>query len=486
MEFDEKEIYEMPKEMPLPKRQRDDHPDEDAAFEIISTKRSGRKILHAGFDYIKKKNLSNGREKFECSRRQTKSCHATIILSGDSIEIKNSEHTHEADAIHVEALKIREEIKQKAISTNDAPHAIMQTVSNKLDIHIAGKIPDMDNVKRKIRAKRQKLNIGDSADQETILQMKRFFSDGTDFLIYDGFVHSNEDDENKMLIFGTLESLEALKSSKHWYCDGTFDVAPDNFYQLYTVHGISNEKIFPCLYALFTNKRQCMYEDFFNLVKEFCEGRTPESITFDFEKAALNAAKLAFPNVLVHGCFFHLRQSIYRKIQALGLQTKYGTNKKFNHHIKMITCLAFVPIEDMVAAYQALLKLASFKEPEEVAFVQYFEKTYIGSERRLPMFERATWNVRYAIENNIPKTTNSVEGFHNRLKHGMRHQSHPALGLLMDVLKAEYELHRFERIKNDMSKKVTDSSTQKKLSNIMADYEKYSPTYYLQLLASAL
>ena len=48
MEFDEKEIYEMPKEMPLPKRQRDDHPDEDAAFEIISTKRNGRKILHAG------------------------------------------------------------------------------------------------------------------------------------------------------------------------------------------------------------------------------------------------------------------------------------------------------------------------------------------------------------------------------------------------------------------------------------------------------
>ena len=479
----------MSQEIPPSKRPRDTSPsphEDAAAFEIISTKRGGKKILHGGFDYIKKKKISDGREKFECSKRQRNGCYASLILSGGKIEIVKSEHTHEADATYIEALKVRDEIRQKALSTNDAPHVILQSVSKKLDVQIAGKIPNSDNMKRKIRDKRQKLNIGSCTDQASIIEMKRFFDDGTDFLIYDGFANGEEDEKNKMLIFGTLESLELLKSSKHWYADGTFDVAPDNFYQLYSLHAVRNNKVFPCLYALFTNKRQKMYEEFFSIVKENCEGFAPDSITFDFEMAALNAAKLAFPEALVHGCYFHLRKSIYRKIQSLGLQTKYGTNKVFNHQIKMFSCLAFVPIEDFDAALQALIKHTSFKDPSEIDFAQYFQKTYAGSQKRLPMFQREMWNVRYALDNNIPKTTNSVEGFHNRLKHAMKHQSHPPLNLLIDVLKAEYLLYDFERIQNDILGKEADDTTHKKLNNIMASYEMYSPAYYLQLLASVV
>ena len=90
------------------------------------------------------------------------------------------------------------------------------------------------------------------------------------------------------------------------------------------------------------------------------------------------------------------------------------------------------------------------------------------------------------MDNNIPKTTNSVEGFHNRLKHAMKHQSHPPLNLLIDVSKAEYLLYDFERIQNDILGNEADDTTHKKSNNIMAGYEMYSPAYYLQLLASVV
>lgn len=50
----------------------------------------------------------------------------------------------------------------------------------------------------------------------------------------------------------------------------------------------------------------------------------PSTVVVDFEATIHNAVRIAWTDVVVVGCRFHLRQSWFRQIQKLGLQTAYG------------------------------------------------------------------------------------------------------------------------------------------------------------------
>ena len=56
-------------------------------------------------------------------------------------------------------------------------------------------------------------------------------------------------------MFATPKMLLILKPSESWYADGTFKVAPQQFYQLYTIHAEKDGYIFPCVFVLVTKKR---------------------------------------------------------------------------------------------------------------------------------------------------------------------------------------------------------------------------------------
>ena len=62
---------------------------------------------------------------------------------------------------------------------------------------------------------------------------------GETFLYHDSY------DENHFLIFTTRQNLQLLKESKNWFSDGTFKIVPSIFQQLYTIHGLKNDAIFP-------------------------------------------------------------------------------------------------------------------------------------------------------------------------------------------------------------------------------------------------
>lgn len=107
----------------------------------------------------------------------------------------------------------------------------------------------------------------------------------------------------------------------------------------------------------------------------------------DFEPAAIKAIKQIFPDVQVYGCFFHLRQCIYRHIQACGLQSLYGEDEEFAQYMRCLAALAFVPPEDFLNRYEELKKLDFFKEKLNGTsavdvgvqkLFDYFEKTWVG------------------------------------------------------------------------------------------------------------
>ena len=102
--------------------------------------------------------------------------------------------------------------------------------------------------------------------------------------------------------------------------DGTFSTAPTRHCnELYTIHGeiletSLDEKpaVFPLVYALLQNKSQDTYNRLFTTLNRIKPLSTELWIT-DFEKAAINEIEFIFPDI-TRGCFFHLQQSLYRKV----------------------------------------------------------------------------------------------------------------------------------------------------------------------------
>ena len=100
----------------------------------------------------------------------------------------------------------------------------------------------------------------------------------------------------------------------------------------------------------------------------------PPFIITDFEKAAINASCSEFPNVINKGCFFHLAQSGWRKIQEVGLAIQYGTNEHLSLMLRHLFALAFLPSHEIPTAFD-ILKREIPSEANDV--VQWFENNYI-------------------------------------------------------------------------------------------------------------
>jgi len=62
----------------------------------------------------------------------------------------------------------------------------------------------------------------------------------------------------------------------------------------------------------------------------------------------MQAVRAMFGVVLTtQGCFFHLTQSTWRKLQELGLAVAYKTDDAFRHFCGMLNGLAFLPVQKL-------------------------------------------------------------------------------------------------------------------------------------------
>lgn len=133
--------------------------------------------------------------------------------------------------------------------------------------------------------------------------------------------------QHGMLIFASDLDLQVLHNSEFWIADGTFEMRPRIFAQIYTIHAfVNNEgmvlKIFitkltkkilitsitavVCCYGLLPNKSRQVYETFFTVVRnKIVELHGDQGllrfIILDFEAAAHLAARNTFPNASTKG-----------------------------------------------------------------------------------------------------------------------------------------------------------------------------------------
>jgi hypothetical protein len=114
---------------------------------------------------------------------------------------------------------------------------------------------------------------------------------------------------------------------KDIFIDGTFKYCPKYFYQLYSFHGCKNGNDIALVFALLPAKSEDCYIKMWDLLIAACRERNlvlqPEVFHIDFEYAMHSAILAKFPNSTISCCRFHLGQSWWRKIQAVGLSVEY-------------------------------------------------------------------------------------------------------------------------------------------------------------------
>jgi hypothetical protein len=178
------------------------------------------------------------------------------------------------------------------------------------------------------------------------------------------------------------------------------------------------------MYAFKNTKSQKIYTSLFEELSEIANclnyDLQPHFILTDFEKAAMNAITKLFPGAQNKACNFHLAQSVYRKIQSVGLSRTYGTDENFSLFMGHLPALAFFSASKIPQAFD---ELKNIMPATADSIIEWFEKNYVhrrirnrggnGQIRSLPLFPPEIWSVFENVEFGFPRTRN-VEAWHSR------------------------------------------------------------------------
>ena len=97
------------------------------------------------------------------------------------------------------------------------------------------------------------------------------------------------------------------------------------------------------MFALLSDKTQGTYTYFLTVLKGLLNDIECGIIMLDFERASMNAFIQVFDQFSLMNCFFHLCQSVQRRIQR-SFKVKYRTDKAFALASRLVVFLAFVPL----------------------------------------------------------------------------------------------------------------------------------------------
>ena len=110
----------------------------------------------------------------------------------------------------------------------------------------------------------------------------------------------------------------------------------------------------PVFYVFMENRTRQLYDRVFEQIANMIPNNCNISfVTTDFELAAMRSISSIqrFAQAAVKGCYFHLKQSLWRKIQEIGASNLYANNREFAINCRMLAALAFAPIERVNAEF---------------------------------------------------------------------------------------------------------------------------------------
>ena len=158
-----------------------------------------------------------------------------------------------------------------------------------------------------------------------------------------------------------------------------------------------------------------------------------------------------FPAARRTGCFYHFSQSHWRYFQqhmSADTINRYSQDADFATICRFLPSLAFVPEQDVVAAFDVVVEHLDQNYPELLELCDYFETTYIGrlnrnGVRRHPRFSIASWNMFDRVRNNLARTNNAVEAWHRGLGATLE-VNNPTIWKFIDAMRTKFRVQERE------------------------------------------
>ena len=246
------------------------------------------------------------------------------------------------------------------------------------------------------------------------------------------------------------------------FIDGTFKVAPKNWYQLLNIFGYDKTHKFfmPLAFVILSSKSEEIYNEVFykiiTLVKAHTDLKSFDKVKImcDFEIGLRKAIKNNFESCLLDGCYFHYCKAIWKKIKKLNLFKK---DLRFNTIIISFIMKSYPFIKEgkREIYFQKIKSFTNSLGGNYLKLTEYFTKYWKDCE----LFN-FTNSENEIIQN---RTNNICESFHHKLNKKISHY-HPKLSFLVNGLKNITKEYYDEYIKS-LSKIKKEKETYNYVAN---------------------
>jgi hypothetical protein len=325
-----------------------------------------------------------------------------------------------------------------------APDMVWMKVQNDLDV----KYPngwttpkDKSFVISLVKRTRRDLNCGDairSAEHPTLAMMTD--DETRPFLQHNMTIpHPKKPGvQCRAMAWSNPELIMTIRGKPDVFVDATFDCAPAPFYQclILMVYDDQTGVYLPVVYILMTHKLEELYRHAFHMITVMSGWKfNPRSITYDFERAIINAAKVSFPNATANGCDFHWMQAILRYCDKLKIE---DTSRILEDNLLKILCvLPHNHVQRGIVYVREIIEEGlsrSEKRKWKIFWEDYFEKQWI------PLLE--VWSLYDPTGNNdgvkeiVNRTNNALEKY-NRRFNDLFSKGTPSLAEFIGVVEEE-------------------------------------------------
>jgi len=176
-----------------------------------------------------------------------------------------------------------------------------------------------------------------------------------------------------------------------------------------------------------------------------------------------------------------------------GKTVLYQTDEDYAMKVKQMMALAFVPEADVIEVYEKLTSSDPFiNDAANVdVLIDYFDDNYMGRVRRgrrgQPRFPIRLWNQYERVVNDLPRTNNATEGWHNAFN-SMVSVAHPTAGRLARKLQQEQHSSAIKRNQLQTGqahpkKSKTYQRVDAAIKTIVAQYSSEDQLTYLRNIA---
>lgn len=204
------------------------------------------------------------------------------------------------------------------------------------------------------------------------------------------FVLLNDGDINKIFVFGSVEMLWELCQAEYVFMDGTFKTKPLLFFQTYILATVKAGFCIPLVYCLLPDKTGATYQSLFQLITNKCNELNfqcdPSNIIIDFEIAVIRSVWHHYRCAVLHGCFFHFQQSLWWKVQELGLVVSYKNDLAIKRWVRQTGALAFLPVDEVGLGWQFFL-VPNVLNVSLQPYINYFQLTWVGTDNNPIIFD---------------------------------------------------------------------------------------------------